>query len=443
MNPGVLNKAIILGLMLFMSQKSYSVTLDAQPDTSDFYSDNYLRNDNYVYQNYIKAVEFLRVGFELSDPLITLNTDEKFFTSFDDLEGSYKQYYYQVQHFSANWEKSDIWQNEYLEGLEEGQVEEFESSFNTRTIYTHYKFVFPNDRFILKKSGNYILRVFWRDTDGNEINAFTRRFMIVDPKVTLSAKISRAGTSEDYETKQEVDFAISTTGFRIEAPYQDIKVVILQNWRWDNALDNLKPYMVRNDLLDYNFDNGTNLFDGLNEFRRFDITSTKFLSEKVRDITYNDTMFFAKLWDSEKRTFKEYIIDDDINGRFLLKTNDEPTVSNYGEYVVVNFFLPYEAPIVEGNLYVAGGFNCWQYTPDNKMQYNYRRKGYEASILYKQGYYNYLYVLLPNQSKTGDASWVEGNHSVTRNTYTILVYHRSRGEIYDELIGSGSFDSQL
>jgi hypothetical protein len=396
-----------------------------------------------VYQNYIQAVEFLRVGFELSDPVITLNTEEKFYTAFDDLQGSYRQYYYQVQHFSANWEKSDIWLNEYLEGLEEGQVEKFESSFNTRTIYTHYEFVFPNDRFILKKSGNYILRVFWRDNNGNEINAFTRRFMIVDPKVTVSAKIGRAGTSEDYETKQEVDFEISTTGFRIDAPYQDIKVVILQNWRWDNALDNLKPYMVRNDLLDYNYDNGTNLFDGLNEFRRFDITSTKFLSDKVRDITYNDTMFFAKLWDSERRTFKEYIIEDDINGRFLLKTNDEPSVSNYGEYVVVNFFLPYEAPIVEGNLYVAGGFNCWQYTPDNKMQYNYRRKGYEASIMFKQGYYNYLYVLLPNQSKTGDASWVEGNHSVTRNTYTILVYYRSRGEIYDELIGTGSFDSKL
>jgi hypothetical protein len=443
MSHGNFIKALFLCLIIFLSQKSYSANIISQPDTSDFYSANYLRNDNYVYQNYIQAVEFLRVGFELSDPVITLNTEEKFYTAFDDLQGSYRQYYYQVQHFSANWEKSDIWLNEYLEGLEEGQVEKFESSFNTRTIYTHYEFVFPNDRFILKKSGNYILRVFWRDNNGNEINAFTRRFMIVDPKVTVSAKIGRAGTSEDYETKQEVDFEISTTGFRIDAPYQDIKVVILQNWRWDNALDNLKPYMVRNDLLDYNYDNGTNLFDGLNEFRRFDITSTKFLSDKVRDITYNDTMFFAKLWDSERRTFKEYIIEDDINGRFLLKTNDEPSVSNYGEYVVVNFFLPYEAPIVEGNLYVAGGFNCWQYTPDNKMQYNYRRKGYEASIMFKQGYYNYLYVLLPNQSKTGDASWVEGNHSVTRNTYTILVYYRSKGEIYDELIGTGSFDSKL
>lgn len=430
-------------LIIVSGQHAVGAISGIVPDTADFYTDDYLRNDNHVYQPYIHAVEFSRVGFELSDPIIKLNSEERFRVGFDDLNRNFNQYYYQIQHCTSNWEKSEIWTNEYLEGIEEEQVESYEPSFNTRTTYTHYDFIFPNDRFIIKKSGNYILRVYSRDASGNEINAFTRRFMVVDPKVALSASIGRAGTSEEYETKQEVDFKINTAGYRIDAPYQDIKVVILQNWRWDYALTNLKPYMVRNEVLDYSFDNGTNLFDGANEFRRFDLKSVKFLSEKIREITYDDTMFYARLWESEKRTFKEYIIDDDINGRFLLKSDDEPAVSNEGEYVIAKFFLPYEAPIVEGNLYVAGGFNCWQYTPENKMDYNYRRKGYEAKILFKQGYYNYLYVLLPNNSRTGDATWVEGNHSVTRNTYTILVYHRSRGELYDELIATGSFESGM
>jgi len=411
------------------------------PDTADFYSDDYLRNDNHVYQNYIKAVELSRVGFELSDPVIALNSDERFHVGFDDLHRNFNQYYYKIQHCTANWEKSEIWTNEYLEGNEEEQVEKFEPSFNTRTTYTHYDFIFPNDRFIIKKSGNYILRVYSRDPSGNEITAFTRRFMVVDTKVLISASVGRAGTSEDYETKQEVDFSINTAGFRIDSPYQDIKVVILQNWRWDNALTNLKPYMVYNDRLDYSFDNGTNLFDGANEFRRFDLKSIKLISEKVREITFDDTMFYAKLWETEKRTYKEYSYEDDINGKFLLKTDDDGYVSNEGEYVMVKFFLPFEAPIVEGNLYVAGGFNCWQYTPENKMEYNYRKKAYEANILFKQGYYNYLYVMLPNNSKAGDATWVEGNHSITRNNYTIMVYHRSRGELYDELIATGSFEN--
>lgn len=433
---------LILFLFLLSERDASGAISGIIPDTADFYSDNYLRNDDHVYQKYIQAVEISRVGFDLADPVITLGSDEQFHVVFDDLHRNFNQYYYKVQHCNAEWQKSEIWPNEYLEGNEEEQVENYEPSFNTRTTYTHYDFVFPNDRFILKKSGNYILRVYSRDQSGNEINAFTRKFLVVDPKVSISATIGRAGTSDDYETKQEVDFTVNTAGFRIDAPYQDIKVVILQNWRWDIALTNLKPYMVRNDVLDYSFNNGTNLFDGNNEFRRFDLTSIKFLSEKVREITFNDTMFFAKLWESEKRTFKEYTVDDDINGKFLLKTTDEPNVSNEGEYAIVKFFLAFDAPIVEGNLYIAGGFNCWQYTPENKMNYNYRRKGYEANILFKQGYYNYLYVMLPNNSKAGDATWVEGNHSQTRNNYTILVYHRSRGELYDELIGTGNFESK-
>jgi hypothetical protein len=257
--------------------------------------------------------------------------------------------------------------------------------------------------------------------------------------VSIQATVSHAGTAEDFETRQEVDFSINTQGYRIDSPYQDVKVVILQNWRWDIALTTLKPFMVRNDVLDYSYDNGLNLFDGMNEFRRFDLKSLRTVSERVREVGFNDTVYLVRLWDSERRTFKAYATDDDIDGKFLLKTDDEESVSTEGEYAIVRFFLPYEAPVVEGNLYVAGGFNCWQYLPENKMQYNFRRKGYEANILFKQGYYNFLYVLLPNNSNKGDATYVEGNHSHTRNTYTILVYHRQRGEIYDELIGVANF----
>lgn len=432
---------LIFILFMLFQQSTLGAATVSIPDTADFYAVDFLRYDNHVYQKYIKSVALTQVGFELSDPIITLNTDERFHVGFDDLQGGFKQYYYQIQHCTSGWQKSDLLRNEYMEGLDEEQVENYASSFNTLTSYTHYSFDFPGDRLLIKKSGNYILRVFSRDVQGNEINAFTRRFLVIDPKVTITAHIGRAGTSEDYDTKQEVDFSVNTAGTRVDAPYQDIKVVILQNWRWDNALTNLKPYMVRNEVLDYNFDNGTNLFDGGNEFRRFDLRSIKLISEKVREITHNDTVYIAKLWESERRVFKNYVHDDDINGRFILKTTDDGTVDTQGEYALVKFYLPYDAPIIEGNLYVAGGFNGWQYTPENKMTYNYTRKAYEASILFKQGYYNYLYVMLPNQSEVGDVTWVEGNHSETRNTYTILVYQRQKGELYDELIGSGSYES--
>ena len=179
----------IYGLILIFSQNATGTTLNNRPDTTDYYSSDFLRYDNHIYQDYIKSVNLSQVGFELADPVITLNTDERFQVSFDDLRGSFIQYYYQIQHCTANWEKSDIQTNEFLEGLEEEQVEKFESSFNTRTTYTNYEFLFPSDRMIIRKSGNYVLRVYFRDQKGNEINAFTRRFLVVDPKVTITANI--------------------------------------------------------------------------------------------------------------------------------------------------------------------------------------------------------------------------------------------------------------
>ena len=371
-----------------------------------------------------------------------MNSDEQLQLKFDDLEGNIKQYFFSVIHCDANWRPTNIWTNEYLEGVQEDLIEQQDQAFNTRQVYTHYQAIFPNDRMAIKLSGNYILKVYTKTPEGEEIPAFSRRFLVFDPKVALEASVIRASTVEENQTHQEIDFSIHTNGYRIDAPYQDIQVSILQNGRWDNALTSLKPYMVKGDVLDYSFDNGSNQFTGGNEFRHFDIKSLKYLSDKVKEISYDKGDYKVMLWESDRRTFKVYLHDDDINGRFLLKTEDEPSVETMGEYAKVHFFLPYFAPIVEGNLYVAGGFNSWQYTSENKMKFNYQLHGYEAEILLKQGYYNYLYVLLPNNSSRGDVTYIEGSHFETENNYTILVYHHDRGTLYDQLIAVGNYDSR-
>jgi hypothetical protein len=423
----------LLGLFILSSLPAPAIALALSypetPDSTEYYSPDYIRYSDYTYNKNIKSIELYKVGFELSDAVIQLNTDDRLQLEFDDLEGNIRQYYYSVTHCDATWHPTNM-------------VEQYDFSFNTRQSYTHYKVAFPNKRMSMKLSGNYLLRVYTKSEEGEEVLAITKRFMVFDPKVTLEATVQRASTIEENETHQEVDFAIHTNGYRIDAPYQDIQVSILQNGRWDNALTSLKPYMVKGDILDYSFDNGSNQFAGGNEFRHFDIKSLKYLSDKVKEISYGEGEFQVKLWESERRTFKVYIQDDDINGKFLLKTEDEPSVETMGEYVAVNFFLPYSAPILHGNLYVAGAFNGWQYMPENKMKYAYNRHGYEATIRFKQGYYNYLYVLLPNNASKGDETFIEGSHFETGNTYLILVYHHDRGTLYDQLIAVGNFDSR-
>jgi hypothetical protein len=438
----LLSLFFLSGLIISRQQELSACQQSSKPDSTEYFDSNNLWYHDFTYSNNLKSVQLYKLGFELSDPIIQLNTDERLEFKFDDLEGNIKPYFFSVIHCDANWHPTNIWTNEYLEGSLEDQVEQYDFSFNTRQAYTHYQAIVPNDRMAIKLSGNYILKVYTKTPEGAEIPAFTRRFLVFEPKVVLEASVSRASTIEEIDTHQEIDFAIHTNGYRIDAPYQDIQVCILQNGRWDNALTSLKPYMVKGDILDYSFDNGSNQFTAGNEFHHFDLKSLRSLSDKVKDISYDKGEYKVTLWESDRRTFKVYVHDDDIDGRFLLKTDDESSVETMGEYASVHFFLPYFAPIVEGSLYVAGGFNSWQYTPENKMKFNYRLHGYEADILLKQGYYNYLYALLPNNSSAGDVTYIEGSHFETENSYTILVYQRERGTLYDQLISVGSYVSR-
>ena len=68
------------------------------------------------------------------------------------------------------------------------------------------------------------------------------------------------------------------------------------------------------------------------------------------------------------------------------------------------------------------------------MQFNNRTKSYEQTLLLKQGGYNYLYVLVPKESKTGSTQRIEGSFWQTENEYAIYVYQRAFGQRYDKLI---------
>jgi len=432
------HKTISLLLLLILRLSCFGQA--GSPDSSEYFNTSQVRFSDYNYKTSVKSVTLHKSGFSLSDPIIQLNTDEQLQLDFDDLDGDLREYYCTLIHCDANWTPTGIWANEYLEGDMEERIETYSFSFNTRQSYTHYQYLFPNERIKIRLSGNYLLKVFMRGENGEELPVITRRFLVFDPKVHIEATVKRASTIEESETHQEIDFSILTQGYRIDAAYEDMHVTILQNFRWDNALTTLKPYMVKGDILDYQFDNGSNQFKGGNEFRNFDLKSLKYLSARVKEIRYENGMYYVLLWENERRTFKVYTGEDDINGRFLLKTEDESAVETLGEYALVNFFIPYQAPFTHGNLYVAGGFNCWQYTPENRMRYNFERKGYEADILFKQGYYNYLFVYLENNGMAGDETLIEGSHPETGNTYTILVYHKERGSLYEQLIAADSFE---
>ena len=74
------------------------------------------------------------------------------------------------------------------------------------------------------------------------------------------------------------------------------------------------------------------------------------------------------------------------------------------------------------------------------MKYNKESGLYENTLLIKQGFYNYKYVLLKKDGFL-DEGFISGNFDVTENEYQVLVYFRDLGARYDQIIGFGNASS--
>ncbi|HET7818129.1 MAG TPA: type IX secretion system plug protein domain-containing protein, partial [Bacteroidia bacterium] len=291
----------------------------------------------------------------------------------------------------------------------------------------------------LTKSGNYLLKVYL-DYDANDL-VLTKRFMVVDERVNILADIHHATIVNDYNYKQEIDFSIQTPGYQIINPYNDLKVVITQNDRWDNAITKLKPLFIKNEELVYDYDHD-NVFSGGNEFRNFDIKSLHWNSEFVRNMFRDSLGYHVILFPGKKRSYYQYLSDRDINGKYkITRQESSPNGSvTEAEYVNVHVTLSMEQ-IENGSIYILGGFNNWRYNNDSKMSYNKDLKQYEKILFIKQGYYNYMFTYLKDEEKFGDETLVEGQHYETENEYCIYVYYKPITSNHDQLIGIKRFNS--
>ncbi len=434
---------IIMGFCIpqsLVAQRKKASVKDSLPKASiEYFKENYLRAEDYVYKPNIKTVLFYREGFVLTSPVINLNGEEKLVLDFDDLDGTYKRMRYTLIHCDANWAPSDLLPNEYLNGFYDDDIRDYKFSFNTLQKYIHYTITLPTERMTPILSGNYLLKVYMEDNPDDLV--LTRRMMIVDPKVTINAVVKQPTIVEYRNYKQEVDFSIDKTGYTINNPYQDLKIVLQQNGRWDNAITNLKPLYIKGDILDYNYEE-ENVFTGGNIFRWFDIKGMNFYTEFIQRIVKDSIGYEVFLKDEERKTFKVFVSQKDINGRMFIKSDDNIKDNDIeAEYVYVHFFLKYEAPLTGGSLYILGALTDWAYSKDAKLSYNYNRRGYEATLYLKQGYYNYQYVYLDNTSHAGDETLVEGMHYETDNEYTIYAYTREQGKMYDVLVGVKQFNT--
>lgn len=387
---------------------------------------------DHIYKENIHTVQLYGADDQLSFPVIFLGDNKQLELHFDELNGSLQTYSYKFVHCNANWEPSDLIAQEYISGFMNGFIEEFDYSFNTFFPYIHYELSFPNQEIKFTKSGNYLLKVYANNNEEDLV--LTSRFYVVEKRISIKTNVQMATLARHRDYKQEVDFTIQHPTYAIQDPYRDLKVVVSQNRRWDNAVTDLKPLFIRSSELVYNYEDN-NLFDGNNEYRFFDAKNLRYQSMNVDGIQIMDGKTHLFVLAEEPRSFKRYYFQQDLNGQRFIKKDGASDFDHEADYMYTYFTLKRESKEANGDVYVFGALSDWEFKEEFKMEYNEINNEYTLKTLLKQGYYNYCYAFLPNGEDKGNVSIIEGTHSETENDYYFFVYHRQNGEIYDRLIG--------
>ncbi len=364
-------------------------------------------------------------------PIMTLGQNDRLTIGFDDLGDEHQRYCYTITHCNADWTPSDeIFESDYLASTGDAAlIDDYEPSSNTTCLYTHYSFSIPNAQMRPLISGNYRINIFSDDTGDTIAQAF---FCILEPRVSIEASMTTNTEIDWNESHQQIDMQVNATGLVLHNAEEELYAVVLQNMRWDNAAIGPKPTACFGNTLKWEHCRAL-IFDAGNEYRKFEMTSTKYAGMGVESIRPYEEGFLAKLFVSEQR--KNYLYDEDNNGISVIRTEDYSDADTEADYVLTEFTLA-SPPLLNAELHIGGQWNNYLFDDNSRMEYA-DGLGYTKRLLLKQGYYNYMYYTLPQGKEHASTLPYEGNFYQTENQYTILVYYKEQGARYTRLVGRG------
>lgn len=383
--------------------------------------------------DFIKTINFRGDTPESQLPVLKLG--EQLILEFDALNGDEADYYYKIEHFNYDWSPSVLVKSEYLNGFDNQRIIDYENSFNTFQIYSHYILQIPNNQTRgLLVSGNYMIKIF---NDYDEL-VFSRKFMVVEQKANVGVEIKRSRDVRLVNEKQSVDIIISSNFMNFNNPKETVRTLIIQNNNLNTAISGLKPLYTLGNQLIYKYDTETSFWAG-NEYLFIDTKDLRVATLGTQSIALKE-LYNNYLFTDIVRSERPYTYNPDINGNYLITALDREDPNIEADYAWVHFSLQMEELFGDSDLYIYGNFNNYSINDSTKMYYDNKSNTYKASILLKQGFYNYKYILF--DSKNGlNEGFISGNFYQTENDYKVLVYYRDLGARYDRIIGIGIANS--
>lgn len=370
----------------------------------------------------------------MAPPVINLaDPGERIVISFDELASERRYLRYSLAHCDAFWRPEGLVDSEFLDSFNEGTVDDYDYSRATVVQYVHYRITLPNSEIRITQPGNYLLRVY--DEDDPDTTLLQARFGVCDFTASVYGASSPNTDIDSRQSHQQLSVRVDTRNLQVDDPFGDMRIVITQNGRPDTERVITTPQRIRGKEMIYEHMPSL-IFPAGNEYRRFETASVTYPGIGVQYLDHDAPVYNAWLYADTPRDKSQYLYDRTQQGRFLVRSVDDPDESDTGADYVLTHFTLQMPQLHDTDIFIDGDLTGRSFDPSSRMVYNHATGAYEQSLLLKQGAYNYQYVAIPTASGAGAITGtIEGDKYQTVNEYVIKVYHRPRGSRFDSLVG--------
>jgi hypothetical protein len=378
---------------------------------------------DFCFSNKINSVQLFKTGDRFADPVIRLDSDETVTLVFDELirdDEIEEDYYYTIEHRDADWQEENLIINDYMSGFPENYIDNVEQSQGTVRNYRNFAVTLPNMDVNLKISGNYLIKVFERDSRNLVL---VKGFSIVEPLAAISASV--IAPAIESQCMQQFSLKVTHPLLKVIDAYRNLKIRIERNFTAVPGAKNLLPSFVQPNNTEYTRPD-QNIFNGGNEYRAFDIRSLVYNGHGVARHSF-DGVYRVELVQDEERS--EYLSARDINGKYMIAADNFTDPDIQSEYVDVLFSFAPKTSVV-GRIFLFGELTNWSVSDRYEMLY--LDGSYKCIVPLKQGFYNYQYVIL-DKNGNPDMNATEGCFYETENVYNVYVYYRLPEHRYDKL----------
>jgi len=384
----------------------------------------------------IKSIKFFKREEQTTLPVIRLGQTEQLELHFDDLQTSPKNYFYTYILCNADWSYTGLSQMDYIKGFTQNRLNQYRASGGTFQRYFHYQAMLPDRNCVPARSGNYILRVFLNGDTGQTV--FTRRMLVVDDKATVAAEVKQPFDQRIFLTHQKLITRVDIRALDVFNPAQQLKVVAMQNYRWDQAQQFSNPTFIRGKQYEYSAEDNF-VFEGGKEWRWLDLRSFRLQSDRVASVDYKANSFSVFVRPDTVRSPFRYLFYSDLNGRYIISHLENINPFWQGDYAQVHFtFVPNDIGLLrQREVFLFGEMTGYTLGEQAAMQWNDNLQAFEKTLLLKNGFYSYNYVTRPLNQRGAkpEMQYTEGNTWESENQYSIMVYYRAFGGRSDELVG--------